>query len=178
MCLACPVPAPKTLYPPGRGENCSLCEKLSVLSIIGLTTIVMTTSHAAASCGPHAERICLMQGDQPISWLMFFTLGAGIVVAAGLFLNFLRSRHNREIAALALEGNGRGQGMAPSGALPELAGFLVVALIAMGLLTAGYQSHSSSHFAADTATPVPTAPSNRDRGTTVGAGVAGGPPGG
>jgi hypothetical protein len=107
-----------------------------------------------------------MQGDQPISWLMFFTLGAGIFVAAGLFLNFLRSRHNREIAALALEGNGRGgPSIAPSGALPELAGLLVVALIAMGLLTAGYESHGSSQFAAGSATPVPTAPSNRDRGT-------------
>jgi hypothetical protein len=30
---------------------------------------------------------------------MFFTLGAGILVAAGFFLSFLRSRHNREIAA-------------------------------------------------------------------------------
>ncbi|WP_315812386.1 hypothetical protein [Bradyrhizobium sp. SZCCHNR2028] len=40
-----------------------------------------------------------VQGDQPISWLMFFTLAAAIIIAAGAFLAFLRSRHNREIAA-------------------------------------------------------------------------------
>ncbi|MGC2775986.1 MAG: hypothetical protein WA418_10175, partial [Bradyrhizobium sp.] len=72
-----------------------------------------------------------MQGDQPIGWLMFFTLAAAIIIAAGAFLAFLRSRHNREIAAVALEGDGRGRGrgMAPSGALPELGGLLVLALI-------------------------------------------------
>jgi hypothetical protein len=118
-----------------------------------------------------------MEGDQPISWLMFFTLAAVIVVGAGVFLNFLRSRHNREIAAVALEGNNRsGPGMTPSGALPELVGLFVLALVAMGLLTAGYQSHSAAHFAAGSATPVPTAPSNRDRGTTVGAGATVTPP--
>nr|WP_316179483.1 MULTISPECIES: hypothetical protein [unclassified Bradyrhizobium] len=48
-----------------------------------------------------------MQGDQPISWLMFFTLAAAIIIAAGAFLAFLRSRHNREIASVAIEGDGR-----------------------------------------------------------------------
>jgi hypothetical protein len=28
---------------------------------------------------------------------MFFTLAAGVIVAAGFFLSFLRTRHNREI---------------------------------------------------------------------------------
>jgi hypothetical protein len=45
-----------------------------------------------------------MNGDVPISWLMFFTLAAGLIVAAGFFLYFLRSRHNRAIAATALVG--------------------------------------------------------------------------
>ena len=53
-----------------------------------------------------------MSGDTPISWLMFFTLTAGIVVGAGLFLNFLRSRHNRDVAAYALEGDGHSRGAA------------------------------------------------------------------
>ncbi|MFN5683871.1 MAG: hypothetical protein ACK46T_06835, partial [Bradyrhizobium sp.] len=60
-----------------------------------------------------------MPSDQPITWLTFFTLAAAIVVAAGAFLAFLRSRHNREIAAVALEGDGRGRGIAPAGAVPE-----------------------------------------------------------
>ena len=81
-----------------------------------------------------------MSGDAPISWLMFFTLTAGIIVGAGLFLNFLRSRHNRDVAAYALEGDGRSRGMAPSGAGPELIGLLAVALIAMALLTVGYNA--------------------------------------
>ena len=46
-----------------------------------------------------------MNGEAPISWLMFFTLAAGLVVAAGFFLHFLRSRRNRAIAATALGGN-------------------------------------------------------------------------
>jgi len=81
-----------------------------------------------------------MNGDAPISWLMFFTLGAGILVAAGLFLSFLRSRHNREIAAYTLEGDGRSRGIEPSGAAPELLGLCAVALVAMTLLTFGYNS--------------------------------------
>jgi hypothetical protein len=81
-----------------------------------------------------------MSGDAPISWLMFFTLTAGIAVGAGLFLNFLRSRHNREMAAYALEGDDRSRGVAPSGAGPELIALLAVAVIAMALLTFGYNA--------------------------------------
>ena len=79
-----------------------------------------------------------MTGDAPISWLMFFTLVAGLVVASGLMISFLQSRHNREIAANALEGDGRSRRGEPSGAGAELIGLFVVALVAMGLLTAGY----------------------------------------
>jgi hypothetical protein len=66
---------------------------------------------------------------------MFFTLVAGLAVGAGYFIYFLRSRHNREIAATALQGDGRSRGVAPSGAG---AGLLAIALIAMALLAAGY----------------------------------------
>jgi hypothetical protein len=79
-----------------------------------------------------------MNGDAPISWLMFFTLGAGIAVGGGLFIAFLRSRHNREIAAHALEGDGRSLRAEPSGAGIELVSLLAMALIAMALLTSGY----------------------------------------
>jgi hypothetical protein len=79
-----------------------------------------------------------MAGDNPISWLMFFTLVAGLVAGAGYFIYFLRSRHNREIAAAALQGDGRSRGVAPSGAGAELVGLLAIALIAMALLVAGY----------------------------------------
>lgn len=85
-----------------------------------------------------------MSGDAPLTWLTFFTLAAGLIVVAGFFLAFLRSRHNREIAAYALEGDGRTRGAEPSGAGAELLGLLAVALIAMALLTFGYRSHSGT----------------------------------
>ncbi len=88
-----------------------------------------------------------MAGDAPITWLMFFTLGAGIFVAAGMFVVFLRSRHNREVAATALGGDGRSRGVEPSGAGAELCGLLVIALVAMTLLTFGYRSHSGTTVA-------------------------------
>ncbi|NVN84855.1 MAG: hypothetical protein HXX15_02090 [Rhodopseudomonas sp.] len=78
-----------------------------------------------------------MNGDQPISWLMFFTLAAGVVIVGFVFINFIRSRSNRAAAADALEGDGSGRGAAPDGALPELLGITVFALIAMGLLATG-----------------------------------------
>ncbi len=88
-----------------------------------------------------------MQGDAPLSWLMFVTLAAGVIVAGGFFLAFLRSRHNREIAAYALEGDGRRRGAEPSGAGAELGGLFLVSLIAMALLTFGYRSHSGAAVA-------------------------------
>lgn len=85
-----------------------------------------------------------MRGDAPITWLMFFTLAAGIAVAAGLFIAFLRSKHNREIAAHALTGDARSSSPAPSGAGTELGGIFVVALIAMTLLAFGYRGNSGT----------------------------------
>jgi hypothetical protein len=90
-----------------------------------------------------------MNNDAPLSWLMFFTLAAGIIIAAGLFASFLRSRHNREIAAYALEGDGRSRGVEPSGAGAELIGLFVIALIAMALLIFGYRSHSGTAVSQD-----------------------------
>jgi hypothetical protein len=79
-----------------------------------------------------------MQGDNPISWLMFFTLAAGVFIIAGAFIYFLRSRTNRNIAANVLEGNGSTSGATPSGAGPELVGFAVLAIALMSLLAIGY----------------------------------------
>jgi hypothetical protein len=94
-----------------------------------------------------------MQGDNPISWLMFFTLAATVFTIAGAFIYFLRSRTNRKIAAATLEGDGQRSGAAPSGAGAELIGFTVLAFAVMGLLATGYHGKSRSETA-QTITPV------------------------
>lgn len=96
-----------------------------------------------------------MNGDAPIAWLMFFTLAAGLVVAAGFFLQFLRSRHNRAIAATALGGDGRSDRGEPDGAGAELGGLGAVALLAMVLLAFGYHSHAGSTVSTSTSAPGP-----------------------
>jgi len=73
---------------------------------------------------------------------MFFTLSAGIAVGAGLLISFLRTRHNREIAAYALEGDGRSRQGEPSGAGIELIALFALAIVAMALLTFGYNARS------------------------------------
>ena len=83
-----------------------------------------------------------MQGDNPISWLMFFTLAAGVFIIAGAFIYFLRSRTNREIAAEALGGDNSRKGATPNGAGPELIGFAVLTIAVMGLLAVGYNGKS------------------------------------
>jgi hypothetical protein len=85
-----------------------------------------------------------MNGDAPLSWLMFFTLAAGVIVAAGIFLQFLRSRHNRAIAASTLAGEHHSRGVEPDGAGAELIALLAVAIVAMALLAFGYHSHAGS----------------------------------
>ena len=94
-----------------------------------------------------------MQGDNPISWLMFFTLAATVFIIAGAFIYFLRSRTNRQIAAEALEGNNSRVGATPNGAGPELIGFAVIGLAVMGLLATGYARKSPTETAQVT-TPV------------------------
>ena len=95
-----------------------------------------------------------MQGDSAITWLTFFTLVSGVFIIAGAFIYFLRSRRNREIAAYALEGDGRGgPANVPSGAAPELIGLAAIMLAVMGLLATGY-SQKSSFETAQMTTPV------------------------
>lgn len=89
-----------------------------------------------------------MQGDNPISWLMFCTLAATVFVIAGAFIYFLRSRTNRERAAAAIEGSSADTGATPSGAGPELIGIAVLAIAVMSLLAMGYAGKSRSETAA------------------------------
>jgi hypothetical protein len=80
-----------------------------------------------------------MQGDAPVSWLMFFTFAAAIFIIAGVCIRFLHSHRNRDIAAHALAGDQSPKaGMLSNGALPDLAAIALFALIGMGLLTLGY----------------------------------------
>ncbi|KIZ32745.1 MULTISPECIES: hypothetical protein [Rhodopseudomonas] len=105
-----------------------------------------------------------MDGNHPISWLMFFTLAAGVVIVGLAFINFIRSRSNREIAAETLEGRGTGRGAAADGALPELGGLAVFALIAMGLLALGNNARSNSETA-QIATPAASSTTTTGTGT-------------
>ena len=89
-----------------------------------------------------------MAGDQPISWLMFFTFAATIFIIAGGFIYFLQSRRNREIAEDALAGEDRPRvNKGADGALPDLLGITVFAFVAMGLLTIGVKNKPASERA-------------------------------
>lgn len=88
-------------------------------------------------------------GDQAISWLMFFTLASGIVIASVAFLAFLRSHRNREIAEATLVGAGPRARRHDIGALPELVGLVVFALIVMSLLFVGYYKRDGQRIADD-----------------------------
>ncbi len=96
-----------------------------------------------------------MVGDQPVSWLMFFTLAAAIMVAGFAFIGFLRSQRNRDIASNALAKDKNDGRVAPHGALPELVGVAVIGVVAMGLLAVGYSSKPTVETAQST-TPVGT----------------------
>jgi hypothetical protein len=89
-----------------------------------------------------------MHGDNPVTWLMFFTLAATTFIIAGAFIYFMRSSTNRKIAAEALEGNRSRAGATPDGAGPELIAFAAIALAVMGLLATGYASKSRVETAA------------------------------
>ena len=89
-----------------------------------------------------------MAGDQPVSWLMFFTFAATIFIIAGACIYFLRSRRNREISAEALAGGDHPRvDKGTDGALPDLLGITLFAFIAMALLTVGFKAKPSSEQA-------------------------------
>ncbi len=85
-----------------------------------------------------------MSGDSPVSWLMFFTLVAGLVIITGAFLMHLRSGRNREIAAKTLAGDNKPSASpVGNGALPDLVGIAVFAAIVMGLLGFGFSQKTT-----------------------------------
>ena len=85
-----------------------------------------------------------MNGDGPVSWLMFFTLVAGLAIITGAFLMFLRSGRNRDIAAATMTGDNKPSASpAGNGALPDLIGIGVFAAIVMGLLGFGFSQKTS-----------------------------------
>ena len=89
-----------------------------------------------------------MAGDQPVSWLMFFTFAATIFIIAGACIYFLRSRRNREIASGALVGGNHPRvNKGADGALPDLLGITLFAVIAMALLTIGFKGKPASEQA-------------------------------
>jgi hypothetical protein len=67
-----------------------------------LAYLVLATSAFAQAPPPPAE----VQGE-PVSWLMFFTLGIALLIAVGSFAWFLRKRSNRDAADRALNPNNR-----------------------------------------------------------------------
>ncbi len=89
-----------------------------------------------------------MAGDQPVSWLMFFTFAATIFIIAGACIYFLRSRRNRVIAANALAGGDHPRvDKVTDGALPDLLGMTLFAFIAMALFTIGFKAKPVSEQA-------------------------------
>jgi hypothetical protein len=60
------------------------------LAIFVMGALAMGYRHQGYSSGTSS--------GEPISWLMFFTLGAGLIIAVVAFSYFLRSRRNRAIA--------------------------------------------------------------------------------
>src|SRR3569623_1788011 len=85
-----------------------------------------------------------MSCTDPLRRHMLQTLTAVVIDAERIILAILLSRHNRDIAAYALEGDCRSRCVEPSGAGAELAGLFAVALISMTLLSFGYRSHSGT----------------------------------
>jgi len=79
---------------------------------------------------------------------MFFTFAATIFIITGAFIYFLRSRHNRDIAANALAGGDHPRvNKGADGALPDLLGITVFAFINMALLAVGFKSKSAAEQA-------------------------------
>lgn len=66
--------------------------------ILGASAFAASAADALAQTPPTAE-----VAGEPVSTLMFFTLGAVLLLAIGSFIWFLRKRSNREAADRALD---------------------------------------------------------------------------
>lgn len=68
---------------------------------LGVTALLATAAAAAAQNAPPPAEVA----GEPVSYLMFFTLGVVLLIAIGSFAWFLRKRSNREAADRALDPN-------------------------------------------------------------------------
>jgi ABC-type uncharacterized transport system permease subunit len=66
--------------------------------------VFLAVTFATSAFAQNAPAPAEVQGE-PISLLMFFTLGGAALIAVGLFVWFLRKRSNREAADRALNPN-------------------------------------------------------------------------
>jgi heme/copper-type cytochrome/quinol oxidase subunit 2 len=69
--------------------------------ILSTFALMLTVANAAAQNAPPPAEVA----GEPVSYLMFFTLGAVLLIAIGAFVWFLRKRSNREAAERALDPN-------------------------------------------------------------------------
>jgi hypothetical protein len=69
-----------------------------------IPTFVALAVSAAEAVAQNAPPPAEVDGE-PVSWLMFFTLGAVLLLAIGSFMWFLRKKSNRAAADRALDPN-------------------------------------------------------------------------
>lgn len=69
-----------------------------------LASVLATAALAQDALAQDAPAPAEVAGE-PISTLMFFTIGAALAIAIGAFVFFLRSRSNRAAAERALDPN-------------------------------------------------------------------------
>jgi hypothetical protein len=100
-----------------------------------------------------------------IQWfptLMFMTLIAGAGLGLLQLFWFMQRRSNRQAAEAALTG---GRSPSDHGALPEIGGVAVIAVVAMSLLAVGYNGRSDRSSAEVAGQPVTTGASASDQMT-------------
>jgi hypothetical protein len=103
-----------------------------------------------------------MNSGQWFPTLMFMTLTAGAGLGLLQLLWFMQKRSNRQAAEAALTGGGS---RSDHGALPEIAGVAVIAVVAMSLLAVGYNGRSDRSSAEFAGKPVTTGASASDQMT-------------
>lgn len=69
--------------------------------ILATATLAASAAEALAQAPPPPAEVA----GEPVSYLMFFTLGAALLLAIGSFVWFLRKKSNREAADRALDPN-------------------------------------------------------------------------
>lgn len=103
-----------------------------------------------------------MTSVQWIPALMFTTLAFAAAFGVIQLFKFMQRSSNRQAAENALAG---GRSVSDHGALPEIAGVGVIALVAIALLTVGYNNRGDGKQTAGVPTPATTGASATDRMT-------------